>query len=220
MASHTENDVNWLAFRYAAGEMTADEQHRFEQRLADDQTAREAVEQAVELTAAVRLAAASTPAVRSRRPRTLLMHSPSARAAMMAVLLLAVGAAAWLGSRSIFAPPTDRTTTRSEEGEIETSEQDDSLALQWAAMRENRENAMNDAPFSGEDQNYAAWIDIADLDASPLNIGQLEAPGSRNGEEGFPPPFVGRDGRSAAGELPDWLLTAVADETDITPEAP
>jgi ferric-dicitrate binding protein FerR (iron transport regulator) len=54
------DELHWLAFRYVAGEMTADEEGRFEAQLADDQGAREAVAQAVELHEAVRLAAATT----------------------------------------------------------------------------------------------------------------------------------------------------------------
>jgi len=43
------NDLDWLAFTYAAGELTPAEVEQFELRLADDQTAREALARAVEL---------------------------------------------------------------------------------------------------------------------------------------------------------------------------
>jgi hypothetical protein len=52
------NDLDWLAFCYAAGELTADDAEQFEARLADDQAAREALARAVELTQTV--AAAET----------------------------------------------------------------------------------------------------------------------------------------------------------------
>lgn len=42
--------TDWLAFRYVANEMSHDERQRFEERLSDDQAAREAVASAVELT--------------------------------------------------------------------------------------------------------------------------------------------------------------------------
>jgi len=47
------SDLDWLAFRYVAGELTADEALRFEHTLAEDQAAREAVAAAVELGSAV-----------------------------------------------------------------------------------------------------------------------------------------------------------------------
>lgn len=47
------SDLDWLAFRYVAGEMTDAETLDWEERLATDQTAREAVAAAVELCQAV-----------------------------------------------------------------------------------------------------------------------------------------------------------------------
>jgi hypothetical protein len=47
------NDLDWLAFCYAAGELDAAEADQFEARLADDQSAREALARAVELTQTV-----------------------------------------------------------------------------------------------------------------------------------------------------------------------
>lgn len=48
-----EGDLDWLAFRYVSGEMPTDEAALFEQTLAEDQTARDAVASAVQLTDAV-----------------------------------------------------------------------------------------------------------------------------------------------------------------------
>jgi hypothetical protein len=45
-----ENQLDWLAFCYAAGELDGTEAEQFELRLAEDQTAREALARAVELT--------------------------------------------------------------------------------------------------------------------------------------------------------------------------
>jgi anti-sigma factor RsiW len=42
-------DLDWLAFCYAAGELNSTESEQFEARLADDQAAREALARAVEL---------------------------------------------------------------------------------------------------------------------------------------------------------------------------
>jgi hypothetical protein len=55
------DELAWLAFRFIAGEMTADESRAFEARLADDQAAREAVAEAVELFHAVCAAEAAEP---------------------------------------------------------------------------------------------------------------------------------------------------------------
>ena len=60
MQDSTENDLDWLAFRYISGEMAVSEADQFESLLADDQTARDAVVRAVELSQAV-LASQSTP---------------------------------------------------------------------------------------------------------------------------------------------------------------
>jgi hypothetical protein len=53
------DELDWLAFRYVAGEMSGEEAATFEFRLADDQYAREAVSRAVGLTQ--RLADAKSP---------------------------------------------------------------------------------------------------------------------------------------------------------------
>ncbi|MFQ5731265.1 MAG: hypothetical protein ACE5KM_04840, partial [Planctomycetaceae bacterium] len=47
------DDLEWTAFRYVANELSAEEAAAFEQRLADDQAAREAVARCVEMTHAV-----------------------------------------------------------------------------------------------------------------------------------------------------------------------
>src|SRR5262245_16949094 len=44
-----KQDLDWLAFSYAAGELENTDREQFEARLADDQAAREALARAVEL---------------------------------------------------------------------------------------------------------------------------------------------------------------------------
>src|SRR5262245_33570086 len=58
MNEHTQNELDWAAFCYAAGELSPAETEQFEARLAQEQVAREALARAVELTQAV--AAAET----------------------------------------------------------------------------------------------------------------------------------------------------------------
>lgn len=45
-----QNELDWLAFQYVAGELNTDAAEAFELRLADEQPAREAVARAIELT--------------------------------------------------------------------------------------------------------------------------------------------------------------------------
>src|SRR6266850_973110 len=55
-----QNELDWLAFCYAADELSPAEAEQFEARLADDQAAREALARAVELTHAVAAAEAQS----------------------------------------------------------------------------------------------------------------------------------------------------------------
>lgn len=180
MTPDRDDQLEWLAFRYAAGEMSDEEERQFELRLTDDQLAREAVEQAVELSEAVRLAAAETPSVRPARP-TRWMRRLSVFTATGAALLLAVYGATWLlnaGNRPPVNVPTD------------VSQQDASLALEWAALRERQETEVDqDLP----DQDLPAQ-DLPETSDAPW----------------------GDD----SGELPQWLLTAVSVETKSMKETP
>src|SRR5437773_11933032 len=54
------NELDWLAFCYAAGELDAAEAEAFEARLADEQPAREALACAVELTQTIAAAEAQS----------------------------------------------------------------------------------------------------------------------------------------------------------------
>ena len=98
----TNDDLDWLAFRYVAEELSADEAAAFEGRLADDQAAREAVAVAVELAQAI---ASPTPSVipmpaRHSFPTThhspLTTHASSRRRWVQPLVWMAVGAAACL----------------------------------------------------------------------------------------------------------------------------
>lgn len=64
MQHSTENDLDWLAFRYISGEMAGSEVEQFESLLAEDQTARDAVVRAVELSQTI-FAAHAAPQTRS-----------------------------------------------------------------------------------------------------------------------------------------------------------
>lgn len=86
-----DTDLDWQAFLYVSGEMSADESQAFEMRLADDQAAREAVAAAVEIATAVSNASAVCVAaapVPDRRRRNL--------AAVAAALAVCASCAFWL----------------------------------------------------------------------------------------------------------------------------
>jgi hypothetical protein len=86
MNSPEKAELSWCAFRYIADEMSADEQARFEEQLAVDQQAREAVALAVELAHGL-AAVPERPAVvaPSRRKRRLRVRLAWSAAAAIAV---------------------------------------------------------------------------------------------------------------------------------------
>src|SRR5580765_8589224 len=70
ITDNNHNDLDWLAFSYAAGELEPMHVEQFEARLADDQEAREALSRAVEMCQTVTAAEAQhayyvTPAART-----------------------------------------------------------------------------------------------------------------------------------------------------------
>jgi hypothetical protein len=97
MPESTHDDRSWEAFRYVYGEMSETERTSFELRMRDDEALCDAVEQAVELTEAIRLSPPEAVEIKRaplavRRPRPA-MHWAIAAAAVFAV---GVGATAWL----------------------------------------------------------------------------------------------------------------------------
>jgi anti-sigma-K factor RskA len=95
MNHHEQNEeLSWLAFRYVAGDLTVAEVEEFEERLAIDQSAREAVAQSVELyhaIAAVEASVAAQPVMIARRftstwsQRIAWLTTGAAAAAVLAV---------------------------------------------------------------------------------------------------------------------------------------
>lgn len=90
-------DLFWLAFRYVDGALTSEEAAQFESRLEHEQSAREAVAEAVELTAAV--GAAARPAAARRTPL-----SPVSRELTPASSPLTPASRHWSSSRGWSAP--------------------------------------------------------------------------------------------------------------------
>jgi hypothetical protein len=89
--------LDLLAFRYIAGEMTAAEADSFEQRLADDQTAREAVACAVDLSHAIARVPADVIPLATTHHSPLTTHSVSPRRWQRSARWIAAAAAVALG---------------------------------------------------------------------------------------------------------------------------
>ena len=139
MNSFDPHELNWLAFRYVAGEMSADECAEFETRLADDQAAREAVASAVELTQTMACAAndsfdiaAPEIVVRKRgravRGRRLLWVGLGAAACLTLVVLL----------RGVF-DVRDIADSNSNPTRRARDSQPQQLALVWSQTRQAEE---------------------------------------------------------------------------------
>ena len=74
MESEMNQDLSWLAFRYVADEMSAEERQAFEQRLVEDQEAREEVARAVELAQAVAFVHADVIPIQTTHHSPLTTH--------------------------------------------------------------------------------------------------------------------------------------------------
>ncbi|MFO0960072.1 MAG: hypothetical protein U0800_21990 [Isosphaeraceae bacterium] len=100
-------ELDWIAFRYLAGDLSEAERLAFDERMADDQQAREALAAAVELAGAVRLAEAGRKQLPAAWPRWAVLAAAAS-----------IVAAFWLASA-----PTARTSA----GEV---------ALAWSDLRQ------------------------------------------------------------------------------------
>jgi hypothetical protein len=94
----SSNDSDWLAVRFVLGELNDDEVAAFEQQLANDQTARDALVQATRLVEAVARLPVPTPAV---RPATYRIG----RRSVVAATLTAAGICLALLGYNAFMPP-------------------------------------------------------------------------------------------------------------------
>lgn len=109
-------DVDWLAFQYVSDELPAEEAAQFEQRLAGDQAAREAVAEAMLLVQAVSAGAKiASPAAAGRN---WLQHAGWA----------AVGAAACLAVILVIRDRPQEAAQRPQAADLTSAE----LALVWA----------------------------------------------------------------------------------------
>ncbi len=128
--SATQDNLNWLAFRYVANELDATEASEFESLLTTDQAAREAVARAVEETTQIRQALAGT-VVTAASERSNWSHK-STRVAIVAVgSCLTVLMALMLVRSSL--PTTGDVARQANEQHISSSRAQ--LAYAWAEAR-------------------------------------------------------------------------------------
>src|SRR5262245_38899044 len=105
--SEERDDLDLSAFRYVAGEMTPVEAAAFEGRLADDQTARDAVSRAVGLSQLMASAApAADPAAPVRKSAAVWMQPLGWMAIGAAAAVLAVNLFSRPAANPAGAPPT------------------------------------------------------------------------------------------------------------------
>lgn len=177
MTTDNNNDLDWLAFSYAAGELTPTEAEQFELRLADDQPAREALARAVELcqvVAAAEMQSGNYVAIASKTRAAKTRSTRNHRLSWMAVgglasLLLAL---LWSGVLG----PTSHTAQRH-------SFSKQNLAFAWAETKQQIANVREAGywpaiPVYSDDENAAvfafdtadeapSWMTAALLSASP-----------------------------------------------------
>jgi hypothetical protein len=139
-------ELDWLAFRYVAGELDSDEQADFERRLAQDQAACEAVAKAVELTGAIRAVEATS------LPPVQLAGVPSRRWSLRMAACLSACAAILLIVYFQFSLPTESgPTVRSDPSSVTDKTE---LAVVWSEIR---------AELGDQENDTWAWSEVIDL---------------------------------------------------------
>lgn len=140
MSSESEpksSELDWLAFRYVAGELGADEARSFDDRLASDLAAQEAMSRAAALSIAI---AAARPSVEPRR--TASVESRQSRF-MHAVTWLSIGVAAtvavWIGSAILSNPEVAQH--RAESNLVQTAQPAPASAVAWLELRKLDDSA-------------------------------------------------------------------------------
>lgn len=204
MTNPDPNHVDWLAFRYVAGEMNDEESARWELRLADDQTAREAVAAAVEMLQAM----SQLPRDAWPSPRVVPVLSPTlvpaatrGRAARVWRIGLSASAAALL---AFGAFAVSQSMRQDGSPTLRPLDVDEELATAWSLMRATQASeSVDDA--SGDDA--AAEETVVAIDEWPSSAGSDAIASGR-----------------PVSSTPSWMLAGMAglvaehDEPDATPD--
>jgi hypothetical protein len=198
----SEHDLDWLAFCYVAGELSPAERRRFENRLAEDQLAREAVARAVELGQAAAVAFAAEPFT--------VGHARTARAAwFLRAAWMGVGAAACLAVVLLFdlswnvggagrdGGPPSVASNGGGSADAGDSHEDQQLALLWIEAREQL--AARQAEWSRDTEPYL--------------------PPTGDEASGVGPPGAQMDEAGDPLAAPSWLLAAL-EENMMNDEMP
>lgn len=190
-------DVDWLAFCYIAGELSAAEADAFETRMADDQEAREAVARAVGL--AFMLAAAGP---KARHSRTVSQAASTWRHARMArrVAWATVAAAACLAGvwayQSFQGPPDQPGPPEQFAFQEEAPISDNptqQLALLWSRTREELAILLKDHWVSDSADNGGFYEEVSWFPT----------------EDEADPDLLTADDTLAVNDPPTWMLAAV-----------
>ena len=161
MTPQPQDDSNWQAFRYVAGEMDAAERDTFELQLAESQSAREAVAAEVELRQAARLALETEAVV----PR------PASHGFRTWWLGVAMGSAACLlimwGVQQAITPDRAAVQPESEDhpGTVE-SQVDGALAARWSEVRQREDDPWGELSM---DDEFADTLSSWDIETASEN---------------------------------------------------
>jgi len=189
MSDDLSSDLRWSAYRYIANEMTDDERVRFELRLADDEAACEAVENAVELDEAIRLASEAPVVARPPQSTFFSRHSVAwAAACTVCAACLALAFFSWrlatIDSRRV-APEIANDPERRSESDLRMQEP---ISIAWAKLQDRDLTERNDSSAS----RWAEAAAMSDTEHRQRSIGELES----------------KDMNDMV--VPQWLLTATA----------
>jgi hypothetical protein len=141
-SGHDHDDLAWRAFRYVAGELDAEASAAFERRLDADQSAREAVAEAVLMAGAVARASAANRRQRRRR---------------VALAALAVSCLVLTGAPRLLAPSGPV-------GDAPAAGPGAAVALAWSGLRQ--EGEAGNGPDAPRD-DLIAWLAETPAAAEP-----------------------------------------------------
>ena len=178
MGSNPDTELCWTALRYVCGELDADESGAFEQRLDQDQAAREAVAEAVELAGAVaRLKPSAVSILAPPRHAGVRSFSRWAALAAASVLVTLVVRSVWISAGPGDARPSAPSA----------------VALAWSGVHEGED----------ETDSLLAWLDTTPTPIDTHLAAPLDSP--ENAEAGVPDWMLAAaslDG-GAPGETPE-----------------
>jgi hypothetical protein len=180
----SDSELLWLAVRYLTGELGRDDVEAFERRLDQEQAAREALAQAVELAGAIATLPAAAAAAPGAAAAPVVSFPLGGRNSIIAVFALAAAAAIlWLLvlPRGPVAPPedgrgkaVDHAHALARAGRAMDSA---AVALAWSTLREacDVEGQDPDLRLASNDELPHAGLGESDLEPANLDEAAEEA---------------------------------------------